>query len=100
LQFCTDAIMMERQWNPANEEQAETRFTRFKEDGNYEEHVNVTYFISVGTIDEWLTELVEKKRALFDKLINRNEDATWDESSLMKELAEIIYSKGGKRWTY
>lgn len=100
LQFCTDAIMLERQWNPANEEQAETRFTRFKEDGVYEAHVNVTYFISVGTIDEWLTELVEKKRALFDKLINRNEDATWDESSLMKELAEVIYSKGGKKWTY
>ena len=100
LQFCSDAIMMERQWNPANEEQAETRFTRFKEDGNYEEHVNVTYMISAGTIDEWLTELVEKKRALFDKLINRNEDANWDESSLMKELADTLYAKGAKKWSY
>jgi len=97
LQFCSDAIMMERQWNPANEEQAETRFTRF---GSEADRVNVTYMISAGTIDEWLTELVEKKRALFDKLINRNEDATWDEGSLMKELAEIIFMKGGKRWTY
>lgn len=97
LQFCSDAIMMERQWNPANEEQAETRFTRF---GSKAEHVNITYMISAGTIDEWLTELVEKKRALFDKIINRNEDASWDESSLMKELADIIFAKGGKRWTY
>jgi len=97
LQFCSDAIMLERQWNPANEEQAETRFTRF---GSTAEHVNVTYFISVGTIDEWLTELVEKKRALFNKLINRDENASWDEGGLMKELAEVIYSKGGKRWTY
>lgn len=96
LQFCSDAVMLERQWNPSNEEQAEARFTRF---GSEAEHVNITYFISAGTIDEWLTELVEKKRALFDKLVNRNEEASWNESSLMKELADIIFQKGA-RWTY
>jgi SNF2 family DNA or RNA helicase len=99
LQFCSDAIMLERQWNPANEEQAETRFTRFREDGKYDEHVNVTYMISVGTIDEWLSELVEKKRALIGNIVDRQEN-NWEESSLMKELASVIYAKGGKRWTY
>lgn len=99
LQFCSDAVMLERQWNPANEEQAETRFTRFREDGKYEEHVNVTYMISVGTIDEWLSELVEKKRALIGNVVDREEN-DWEESSLMKELASVIYAKGGKRWTY
>jgi SWI/SNF-related matrix-associated actin-dependent regulator 1 of chromatin subfamily A len=96
LQFCSDAVMMERQWNPANEEQAETRFTRF---GSTAEHVNVTYMISVGTIDEWLTELVEKKRSLIANVIDRNEN-NWEESNLMKELASAIYANGGKRWTY
>ena len=97
LQFCSDAVMLEKQWNPANEEQAETRFTRF---GSTAEHVNVTYMISVGTIDEWLTELVEKKRALIKKIVDREENVEWEQSSLMKELADILYAKGGKRWTY
>jgi SNF2 family DNA or RNA helicase len=96
LQFCSDAVMLERQWNPANEEQAETRFTRF---GSTAEHVNVTYMISVGTIDEWLTELVEKKRSLISNVIDRDEN-NWEESSLMKELASAIYAGGGKRWTF
>jgi SWI/SNF-related matrix-associated actin-dependent regulator 1 of chromatin subfamily A len=96
LQFCSDAIMMERQWNPANEEQAETRFTRF---GSEASIVNITYMISVGTIDEWLTELIENKRALMQNVVD-GKDVDWNESSLMKELASVIYAKGGKRWTY
>lgn len=97
LQFCSDAIMMERQWNPANEEQAETRFTRF---GSEASVVNITYMISAGTIDEWLTELIEQKRALMQNVIDGKQDANWNESSLMKELASVIYSKGGKKWAY
>jgi SWI/SNF-related matrix-associated actin-dependent regulator 1 of chromatin subfamily A len=96
LQFCSDAIMLERQWNPANEEQAETRFTRF---GSTAEHVNITYMISVGTIDEWLSELVERKRSLISNVVDRAEN-NWEESGLMKELASAIYAKGGKRWSY
>ncbi len=96
LQFCSDAIMMERQWNPANEEQAETRFTRF---GSEASVVNVTYMISVGTIDEWLTELVEKKRSLMQNVVD-GKDFAWEESNLIKELASMIYAKGGKKWTY
>ncbi len=42
LQFCSDAVMLERQWNPANEEQAEARFHRFGQ----ENPVSITYMIS------------------------------------------------------
>jgi len=47
LQFCSDYGMMERQWNPANEEQAEARFIRI---GQKATIVNGTYFIATGTI--------------------------------------------------
>jgi len=96
LQFCSDAIMMERQWNPANEEQAETRFTRF---GSTANKVNVTYMISIGTIDDWLTELVEDKRELIGSVVDGKE-ANWNESSLMSELANLLATKGAKKWSY
>lgn len=96
LQFCSDAIMMERQWNPANEEQAETRFTRF---GSTANKVNITYMISVGTIDEWLTSLVEQKRDLLGSVLDGKE-ANWNQSSLMSELASIISAKGSKAWSF
>src|SRR5258706_525125 len=55
LQFCSDCIMLERQWNPANEEQAEARFHRFGQTNT----VSSSYMIASETIDEYFTELVE-----------------------------------------
>lgn len=89
LQFCSDVIMMERQWNPANEGQAEDRFCRIGQLNP----ITATYFIAVGTIDEMLTQLVEKKRAMFSQAIEGKE-INWEESSVIKELTEIILRKG------
>lgn len=94
MQFCSDAIMMERQWNPANEEQAEGRFIRI---GMTADHVDVHYFIASGTVDEFFTELVEVKRAAMRTL--DGQAFTWDENSLLMELAEAVATKGGKKWT-
>jgi len=94
LQFCSDAIMMERQWNPANEEQAEGRFSRI---GSLANQVNVIYFIASETIDEYFTELVEQKRAIIASTLD-NKEISWDSSSLMKELAGVLLTKGKQRW--
>ena len=94
LQFMHDMIMMERQWNPANEEQAECRFIRI---GQLSDQVTGTYMVAVGTVDEFFSELVEKKRGIFKQAMS-GEDYKWDESSLIKELTEIYAMKGGKRW--
>ncbi len=94
LQFISDAVMLERQWNPANEEQAEARFHRFGQ----KNPVTVTYMIADGCIDEYFTELVEQKRAIVASTLD-NKSIEWETSSLMKELASIIVSKGSKRWT-
>jgi SNF2 family DNA or RNA helicase len=93
MQFCSDAIMMERQWNPANEEQAEGRFIRL---GMTADHVDVHYFIASGTVDEFFTELVEIKRAAMGTIDGG--EFTWDGNSLLMELAEAVAMKGGKRW--
>jgi SNF2 family DNA or RNA helicase len=116
MQFCSDAVMMERQWNPGNEEQAEGRFIRLgmschscgyvtiPGEGNsptcpkcgYELKVDVHYFIATGTVDEFFTELVEIKRAAMGTIDGG--EFVWNENSLLMELAEAVATKGGKRW--
>jgi SNF2 family DNA or RNA helicase len=93
LQFCSDAIMLERQWNPANEEQAEARFHRFGQKNN----VTITYMLATETIDEYFTELVEQKRAIVASTLD-NKTIEWDQNSLMKELTETLIRKGKKAW--
>lgn len=94
IQFCSDAVMLERQWNPANEEQAEARFHRFGQQNN----VSITYMIASGTIDEYFTELVETKRAIVASTLD-NKEISWNEQSLMKELAQILVTSGKKKWS-
>lgn len=93
LQFCADSVTLERQWNPANEEQAEARFHRFGQSNA----VTVTYMIASETIDEYFTKLVESKRAIVASTLD-NKEISWDQSSLMQELAAVLISKGKKSW--
>lgn len=93
LQFCSRAVMLERQWNPANEEQAEGRFARIGQQDN----IVAKYMIASETIDEYFTELVESKRAIVASTLDGKE-MQWSESSLMKELADILVSKGKQAW--
>ena len=94
LQFCSDCVLMERQWNPANEEQAEARFIRI---GQKATSVSAMYPIAIGTVDEFLAELVEKKRGVCSNVVDGKE-YIWNESSIITELAEILASQGGRKW--
>lgn len=95
LQFCSDAVLLERQWNPANEENyAEDRFHRFGQVNN----VDITYMIASGTIDDFFTEVVEIKRSIFTATMD-NKHIEWNQQSLMKELAEILVTRGKKAWS-
>jgi SNF2 family DNA or RNA helicase len=93
LQFCSDALMLERQWNPANEEQAESRFHRYGQKNK----VVVNYMIVSETIDEYFTELVEQKRAIVAGALD-NKEIQWNENNLMADLAMVLVTKGKKAW--
>ncbi len=95
LQFCSDSILLERQWNPANEEQTEARFHRFGQ----EHSVSITYMIATGTIDEYFTELVEQKRSIVSSVLD-GKVIEWDQQSLMKELTQTLLTKGRERWRF
>jgi SNF2 family DNA or RNA helicase len=94
LQFCSNAVLLERQWNPANEEQAEDRFHRFGQ----KNAVSIYYMIESGTIDEYFSELVEQKRAIVSQALDKKE-IQWEQSSLIKELAELLVTKDRKKWS-
>lgn len=94
LQFCSDCLIMERQWNPSAEEQAEGRFPR---PGSTSDKVNATYLIAAGTIDDFLTQIVEEKRRNVANTLDF-ENIQWDEKGLMAQLTEAIRVKGLKRW--
>lgn len=89
---CTNGVLMEREFNPSKEEQAIARFADIKA-GN--KRVNVLYPIATDSIDEWLTELVEKKREGVDATLNG-----WDNTpeasntEVMQGLLNIIKSRG------
>jgi hypothetical protein len=91
LQTCSDCVIHERQWNPANEEQAEGRFIRI---GQTASVVNAVYAQLDGltTIDPQLDGIVEGKRRRFHAGMNNTEIARWNEDSIIKELADTIVS--------
>ncbi len=88
---CHECIFTERQWNPANEEQAESRLVRI---GQEHDFVDANYMVAVGTIDEYFTDIIEKKR---NYVKSTHGVAEWDEGSLMQALYEAVLSKGRSR---
>lgn len=88
-------VMLERQWNPANEEQAEARPVKIDGSNN---QVNATYFLATGTIDEYFANLVEDKRKILKQTMRGDGEIKWHEESLMMELVDMLARNGGKRW--
>jgi hypothetical protein len=95
LQQCSDMIQVERQWNPSKEEQAEARFPR---PGSIAQSIGAIYATAIDTIDEWFGELVEKKRVWVAQTMGDDVNYAWEESSLVRELANICAQKGRKTW--
>jgi SNF2 family DNA or RNA helicase len=68
LQFANYVFLFDRWWNPAVEDQAVNRAHRLGQKAQ----VYVKRFISQGTIEERIAEVLERKRQLFNELIAQN----------------------------
>jgi SNF2 family DNA or RNA helicase len=68
LQFANYVFLFDRWWNPAVEDQAINRVHRLGQT----EPVFVTRFITPDTIEGRIAEILEKKRDLFNQLIESN----------------------------
>jgi SNF2 family DNA or RNA helicase len=68
LQFTNYVFLFDRWWNPAIEDQAINRAHRLGQ----KDTVFVYRFVTPGTIEERIAEVLERKRQLFNDLIARN----------------------------
>jgi SNF2 family DNA or RNA helicase len=68
LQFANYVFLFDRWWNPAVEDQAINRAHRIGQ----RQPVIVTRFITQGTIEGRIAEVLEKKRQIFNELIAQN----------------------------
>jgi SNF2 family DNA or RNA helicase len=68
LQFANYVFLFDRWWNPAIEDQAINRAHRIGQ----REPVFVTRFITQSTIECRIAEVLERKRQLFNELIEQN----------------------------
>ena len=94
MQFLSDIIMVERQWNPANEEQCEKRISRI---GQVAKSLQAPYLVAAGTIDDYFFEIVERKRHNL-AITYGEETGNWNENSIMKELADKLLAMGKPKW--
>ena len=78
LQEASYVFHLDRWWNPAVESQAEDRSHRYGQ----KVKVNVIEYSCSGTIEERIDEVLERKRELFDELID---DVTLDLSDRMND---------------
>lgn len=84
LTAATHVIHFDRWWNPAVENQATDRAYRIGQKRTVEVHK----FISVGTVEERIDELLERKKDLAERIIGTGED--WITELSTEELRQLF----------
>lgn len=96
LQFCKNAIIAEREWNPSKEEQFFGRFHRIAENANgsikeefddAKDSVTIDILNVKDTIDEFFDGLIDLKSKVVGSTID--EQVFYDED-IMMQLAEMV----------
>ncbi|GAB3015180.1 helicase [Nocardioides flavus (ex Wang et al. 2016)] len=87
-------IHFDRWWNPAVEDQATDRAYRIGQT----RPVQVHRFVTQGTIEEKIAELLARKRTLADSVLSRGETALTELSDAeLRDLVELRTTPGGRR---
>ena len=81
----TTVIHVDRWWNPAVEDQATDRAYRIGQKSK----VNVYKFITKGTLEEKIDQLLEEKRDLADKIVTTKGE-TWISDLNEEKLKELL----------
>ncbi|MEU5877923.1 DEAD/DEAH box helicase [Spirillospora sp. NPDC047279] len=84
LTAANHVVHVDRWWNPAVEDQATDRAFRIGQTRN----VQVRKFICVGTMEERIDEMIERKKALADTIVGTGED--WLTELSVAELRDVL----------
>jgi len=99
IQFCKNAIVMEREWNPAKEDQFCGRFHRIVKnaDGSIKtdfvdgiDSVTIDYLNAKDTLDEMFEDMIEMKKQIVGSTLDQEFD--YDPDFIM-ELAKRVVAK-------
>ena len=81
LQFCSDVVQIESQWNYERERQFENRFHRI----GSTHAVEATALIARNSLDEWLTQLKEDKRKWINSA-QKTDDHSEDSDEMFENM--------------
>nr|WP_281258343.1 SNF2-related protein [Actinomadura mexicana] len=84
LTAANHVVHVDRWWNPAVEDQATDRAFRIGQTRN----VQVRKFVCVGTMEERVDEMIERKKALADSIVGTGED--WLTELSVAELRDVL----------
>ncbi|MFB4316948.1 DEAD/DEAH box helicase [Actinomadura sp. 21ATH] len=84
LTAANHVVHVDRWWNPAVEDQATDRAFRIGQTRN----VQVRKFICVGTMEERVDEMIERKKALAESIVGTGED--WLTELSVADLREVL----------
>jgi hypothetical protein len=90
LTRASNVVFLELEWTPAKHDQAEDRCHRIGQ----EDAVNASYLLAAGTIDETISTLLERKRAVIGAVTDgREEDEEGVLDGLVRELRGVPYRR-------
>ncbi|HEY2398554.1 MAG TPA: DEAD/DEAH box helicase [Solirubrobacteraceae bacterium] len=90
LTRASNVVFLELEWTPARHDQAEDRCHRIGQ----EDAVTASYLLAAGTIDETISTLLERKRALIGAVTDgREEDEEGVVDGLVRELRGEPYRR-------
>ncbi|MCP2339886.1 SNF2-related protein [Actinomadura rupiterrae] len=84
LTAANHVVHVDRWWNPAVEDQATDRAFRIGQTRN----VQVRKFVCVGTMEERVDEMIERKKALAESIVGTGED--WLTELSVAELRDVL----------
>lgn len=98
LVYIDTALVLEREWSSADEEQFEYRFYNpdqgyLKSRGLENKVTNIEYIVAKGTIDEFFYNLVEEKRQIFGETLSKNWDLSKDPTTFKQLMEQTVGSR-------
>lgn len=92
LTAATNVLFIDYSWTPADHSQAIDRAHRI---GSTSDHITIYTLSAIGTIDEYMTKLLEKKQILFDKLIDNKGTEKGAKGSMINDVLRMIERNTG-----
>jgi SNF2 family DNA or RNA helicase len=98
LVYLPNAIVLEREWSAAEEEQFEYRFYNpnleyLERRGLKDKITNIEYILAKGTVDEFFYDLVEEKRKIFGETISNHWSLENDNGSFRQLMERTVSSR-------